>query len=672
MDISILGKQVRSPLRFEIDLEFPKEDIENFPWLADHPRYYSLDEQLDPGGFALPFRGYPCDKAGNKRNGSPTVVIKIPYLEKPGRFTTDEVDQRRRYIEDHIREEWAIVRTKLRTCKHANPIFDFGTLWIDTIPLYVTAQLFLHDARPLNDWLFMKHHRPKVEWNENDEEIDNWRGIPKSEDWTSIAMMIAEGLTAIHAHRIVHADIWPPNIFISDGAEPYAKFIDFGESFLLTPSDAPHTQLNHAYRAPERRGLEYLTTEQIDVYSFGKLLFYLAIGKPVIIDNSRYGHARRDWIRSQILGRNPELARQNPSIVDIITHCTAIDPVDRPTMREVYEDLSENCADNRSSMTSRHHLKERLQSMTAAVESGFGERGSIFLYFVNRKLADVEQLITTHQPEMIRIGGTRDELLRTLLALFNELGPGDAWTSLTSPGVWQGSALGCDGRYATATIKAVRRGASVHRTYMVSIEELGLDWADKFTGKLEGIEECGALARCFRKAIREFQLRPPDQPGHVSRRPFLNDHQTCFVRVTESLRIMLQTWNLDKRLFSGAHNGIKKTEGLYIGLLPVATLSDSQKLRTKNPVSLMYVNRETEEHDKWLMVMTDLRGRNENEPGALSKPELRGVRIYKSVKNIPHDRIIRLERLMKDSCNVGPIIEKVAHCSVGVPPIGTH
>jgi hypothetical protein len=668
MSISILGKQVQSPLRFDTKLDFPDADLRSFPWLAEDPRYYSLDKQLDPGGFAVPFLGYPCDGHGNRREGSPQIVIKIPHLEKGGRHTTDELNERRRYIEDKIRDEWQLVRTKLRSCKHANPIFDFGTLWIGTLPLFVTAQLFLGDAVPLNKWLVLNHHRPQIELDDNKREIDNWTGITKCRNWTSIAMMVATGLAAIHDRRIVHGDIWPPNIFITQDAEPYAKFIDFGESFLLTPSDDPHTQKDHPYRAPERKSAESVTTEQVDVYSFGKLLFYLAIGVAEGIDSSRYGQLRRQWIRKRLLDRNPTLAKENPSVVDIITHCTAKDPVDRPTMREVCEALSENCSDNRADIASTHRLKERLQAMTAAAETGLGDRGSVFLYFVQKKLAEVEQLMTNHEPEMIRISGTRDELVRALVALFNELCPGDSWTSLTTPGVWQGSALGCDGRYATATIKAVRRGASVHRTYMVSIEELGLDWSDKFAGKLEETEGCGGLAKLFRKAIRGFQSTLDEKS--VPTPAFLNDHQVRFGRLTESLRVMIQTWSLGDRLFSGTFDGISKTKGLYVGLLPVARMFDAHVLRTKNPVSLMYVSRETKEHDKWLMVMTDLHGRNENEPGAVPKPELRGIRIYKSVKDIPHDRIIRLERLMKDGINTGPIIDGVASCASAVPTIG--
>jgi serine/threonine protein kinase len=671
MDIRILNRTVKSPIRFTTELDFPEEDLKALPWLAKDARYYSLDKKLDPGGFAIPYLGYPCDKNGKRCRGAPQVVIKIPNLEKGSRHTTDEVDKRRRYIEDKIQDEWHIVRKKLRKCKYANPIFDFGILMVGSLPIFVTAQLYLRDAVPLNKWLVLRHRRPEIVLDENNKEKDNWKGITKCLDWTSIAMMIAEGLVAIHDRRIVHGDIWPPNIFITDAKETYARFIDFGESFLMTPSDDPHTQINHEYRAPERKGTEYVTTEQVDVYSFGKLLFYMAGGLAEKIDSSRYGQRRRIWIREKLLERNPALAKENPSVVDIITHCTASDPVDRPTMREIYEELAENCAYNRTNIATSHHLKKKLRALTAAAKSAFADRGSVFLYFLHKKLAELEQQISNHEPEMIRLGGTRDEMIRSLVALFNELEHGDSWTSLTTPGVWQSSALGCDGRYATATIKAVQRGASVHRTYMVSIEELGLDWADRFARKLEEGQnvECRALAQQFRKAIREFQSRS-EIAAYVLKPAFLNDHQIRFRRLVDSLRVMVETWDLGDRLFLGTPEGTRETKGLYIGLLPVATMFDAQKLRTKNPVSLMYIDREAEEHDKWLMVMTDLRGRNENEHGAVTKPELRGIRIYKSVQGLPHDRIIRLDRLMKDSFNIGTIIGNVASCAMAAAPVG--
>ena len=678
MSFFILGNEVKSPVRFAERLPFPQEDLETFPWLAAGDRYYSLEKQLDAGGFSIPFVGHPCDKDGQRVHGAPSVVIKVPNLAPNDRFQSDDEADRMRYIQEQSLAEWEHVRKRLLNCKHANPIFDLGTLWIHTRQLFVTAQLFLQHALPLNKWLVENRLRPKISVNISNEEIDDWHGISRCQDWKDVAVMIARGLAAIHQCRVVHGDIWPPNVFISQDSQPYAVFIDFAESFVVTPTGNPRTQINHAYRAPERASEESVPTEQVDVYSFGKLLLYLAIGKKELIDRSFYGQARREFVRKLILERNPTLVKENPSVVDIIAHCTALDPVERPRMRDICEELNDLLPGSRTSTPSGVDLKQRLQTLAASAETGFAQLSGVFLHIIDKKIAEVEQLIDDCQTEMIEIVGTRDQLIRTLVALFNELSHGDSWTTLTTPVAWHGSALGLDGRYSTATIQAIRRGASVHRVYVVSIEELGIAWSEKFARKLEKSGSCNDLASRFRQAVAGFRSKS-EVRSYKTAHAFLSSHQTRFMRVIDSLRTMIEVWELQRSLFVGNPQDLRNAQGLYVGLVVVPTLFDVRMLRAKNPVSLMRLAEKSGEPEKWLLVMTDLRGRNENEPSAVSKPELRGTRIHKSVQEVPRDRIIAFNRLLANpgdpnghaSVNIGPVISVVANCALDVPPIGS-
>ena len=91
MTISILGNQVQSPLRCAIQLRFPDEDLARYSWLKQRDRYYSLEKQLDPGGFSIPVLGYPCDEQGARILDAPPIVVKFPNLAAADRFTMANV-----------------------------------------------------------------------------------------------------------------------------------------------------------------------------------------------------------------------------------------------------------------------------------------------------------------------------------------------------------------------------------------------------------------------------------------------------------------------------------------------------------------------------------------------------------------------------------------------------
>jgi hypothetical protein len=139
---------------------------------------------------------------------------------------------------------------------------------------------------------------------------------------------------------------------------------------------------------------------------------------------------------------------------------------------------------------------------------------------------------------------------------------------------------------------------------------------------------------------------------------------------------MIHDWNLTPYLHGDEFNGIRLTTGLFVGLQVVGTEAEIHGLRARNPASLMYLNREPNEHDRWLLVMTDIRGRNEDEPiddhseakvvGSSHAPQLRRVRVFRSVMGVPNDRIIALEEFMKGSVNLGAAIAELAEYVAGI------
>ncbi len=106
---------------------------------------------------------------------------------------------------------------------------------------------------------------------------------------------ICEGVGAAHSHGIVHRDLKPDNIFIAaDGKSPVVGdfglcyFLERGERVTLTGEAVGATK----YMAPELEdGRTDRIGPQVDVYSMGKILYWLMAGK--VFDREK--HRTSKW-----------------------------------------------------------------------------------------------------------------------------------------------------------------------------------------------------------------------------------------------------------------------------------------------------------------------------------------------------------------------------------------
>ena len=143
-----------------------------------------------------------------------------------------------------------------------------------------------------------------------------------------IALQVARAVGFIHTKKIIHRDIKPENIHVDPAGK--VKLMDFG---IAKAEGASFTRAGFTlgtpyYMAPEQV-LGQPLTPQADVYSFGVLLFELLTGTRAVsgdvVEN----------IFNQILYEPVNLApiqalRLSPGVAELIEHCTAKQPAQRP------------------------------------------------------------------------------------------------------------------------------------------------------------------------------------------------------------------------------------------------------------------------------------------------------------------------------------------------------
>lgn len=151
---------------------------------------------------------------------------------------------------------------------------------------------------------------------------------------------VASALAAAHAQGLVHRDVKPENVLISERRE--IKVADFGLARSVTTQSATATQgmlIGTVSYLPPELLISGKADARSDVYSLGVVFYELLTGtKPFTADTAisvAYAHVRQDVpAPSKSLAKiNPAVAKRHeiPDYVDaLVLACTRRDPAQRP------------------------------------------------------------------------------------------------------------------------------------------------------------------------------------------------------------------------------------------------------------------------------------------------------------------------------------------------------
>jgi serine/threonine protein kinase/ligand-binding sensor domain-containing protein len=265
---------------------------------------YRIEERIGTGGFATVFRAQQLSL--DRR-----VAVKI-FRPAPGNDSALALDR--------------FQREGMSTCRVNHPnaiqVFDSG-ISSDGIP-YIVMELL--EGRALSSEM---HERGGL-------------SLRRALD---VMVPVCEALAAAHAAGLIHRDVKPDNVFLSQTpAGETVKLLDFGIAKLVEPDHKNASNTASAtfvgtpkYMAPERLLVGDYGAES-DVYSVGVILYQMVLGRTPWSESSDIFALAAQIVAGRVV---PMTDRDVPAALSaIVMRAISIEPSKRPTAAALASELS--------------------------------------------------------------------------------------------------------------------------------------------------------------------------------------------------------------------------------------------------------------------------------------------------------------------------------------------
>ncbi|QFY07250.1 protein kinase [Nonomuraea phyllanthi] len=181
-----------------------------------------------------------------------------------------------------------------------------------------------------------------------------------------LAAAMAMALRAIHAAGVVHSDLKPSNVLLSQVGP---KVIDFGVAQVLDAETTSAVVGTPAYMSPEQVSGAPLGPAS-DIFSWGCTVAYAASGVPP------FGTGSMPTVLLRIVNDPPDLRGLPDPLRELVTAALSKDPSERPTAQELMDRLS---ASSHTGSVSVEH------STPHAADTGTGTRARMIAWAEGRR-----------------------------------------------------------------------------------------------------------------------------------------------------------------------------------------------------------------------------------------------------------------------------------------------
>lgn len=172
---------------------------------------------------------------------------------------------------------------------------------------------------------------------------------------------LLNGLREVHAHKILHLDIKPSNIYIRLDGSPL--LIDFGAArqTLTTERSSLNPMYTPGFAAPEQYGHD---RERLgpwtDIYGVGASMFACLSGFAPQAADQRMENDRQESVKKLWSGRYSE------HLLELIDWCLRLDPLERPQSVFVLQ---------KALMEKEHAPAEKKLSLLSSIRNKFSKTG---------------------------------------------------------------------------------------------------------------------------------------------------------------------------------------------------------------------------------------------------------------------------------------------------------